>query len=156
MSRVADKTILAIIHAKTIEPDTSNASLAKRFKVSETTVSNYTIHIKLGQKKTLEELRDWVNTRFDNKKCTHCGRSISRRSRGLCKVCYLRRGDPNMPPKPPKRTVFLMESCPKSPTLNHHWMLDTFNKGVCKHCKSKKEFHPWDDYLVDSFKEEWI
>ena len=159
MIRISDKTILAIIHAKTIEPNLTNITLAKRFNVSETTVNNYTIHLRQGEKKSLSEIRDWVKSKFRDKRCDNCSNSISRSSRGLCKNCYLQRNNPEI------RSTFdtnthtvlnMVETCSSSPTLNHHWMLDNLNRGICKYCKRKKAFQPWEDFLGlgDSYKEE--
>lgn len=31
-------------------------------------------------------------------------------------------------------------TCPTSPTLAHHWLLDSLNYGVCLYCDSEKDF----------------
>lgn len=145
-TRVDDKTIKAIIAAKTRNPKTPNRTLAKRYKVSETTISNYTVHLKRGEHKTLDELRLYIATRYLEEKCEACNKFIKRANDGLCRRCYsertrIRNGSIIKNP-------IAVKYCNKSPSQYHYWVIDVYSIGKCKYCKKEQQYYPWEDSQV--------
>ena len=144
-ARVDDKTIRAIIAAKTKNPNTPNRTLAKKYMVSETTVSNFTVHLKRGEHRTLDELRLYVSNRYLKERCVSCEKSIKRGNDGLCRLCYAKR---NRLYSIDSNNTVSMKSCDISPNQYHYWVLDVYSKGKCKYCEIEKQYYPWEESQI--------
>lgn len=141
-TRVDDKTLKAIIAAKTRNPKTPNRTLAKKYKVSETTVSNFTVHLKRGEPKTLDQLRIYVSTRYLKNECVSCSKIIKRGNDGLCRQCHT---DKNRVRSGLVVSKIRVESCDESPSRYHHWIIDVYSRGKCKYCTKEQQYYPWED-----------
>lgn len=145
-ARVNDKTLRAIIAAKTKNPETLNRTLAKRYKVSETTVSNFTVHLKRGEPKTLDELRLYVATRYLKEACASCSKAIKQANEGLCRRCHAKKSLSLQNGSLGKQVK--IESCNRSPNQYHYWILDVYSRGECKYCNKKQQYYPWEDTYI--------
>ena len=145
-------------------------AIAKELHIGKTTVSYYCRDLYQHKKrvfKTETEARDRITHTL--KPCPDCCNPI-RKDNYTCRPCYIKRlkvrGFKREIVKQ-KRVDIVIESavrkeavvpsawkkllvvnvCPDNHTVKaHHYILDSQNRGVCKHCGATKEFRPhWNE-----------
>ncbi len=148
--RIEDSVLERLIETRKHQPDRSLASLSEEFGLATWTISKYTSFIAKGQDLTVDEVRTASYERYRRhlkNKCRTCNTGLSRGSKGYCSNCYI----PKNTNTGFKRGVTRLETCEYSPTLNHHWMLDVKDCGVCKYCHKKKQYNGWKSVNSNSF-----
>jgi len=82
--------------------------------------------------------------RLEHTRCLHC-QTVRLKRKALnryIQYCEQKAAEPRRESKYRRSVPILIDPCPVSLTQRHHYMIDSLNRGMCKHCGKEKQFEP--------------